>query len=211
MRFKNLFFLFFLLVLVSFTYGLKAGSTETIYSISDCETVNIEVFATEEITQGEYLIEDCVNSFNETWDCNCSGSFDIRVTTLANAYNNYEFLIKYNYQYEQTEVVVSSSSSGRGRSGSVNIIYDGNSTDGDDEQELLGNNTQETETEEQEFNTNQDVVEEPVPESEQDNGNLITGQVVNTETDDEKSPYGLAAIFVLLLGAGIMFFLRKRN
>ncbi len=208
----KLFFLFFLFILISSTYGLQAGSKETLYVINDCEKVTINVAGSQKIVEGEYIIENCVNTFNNTWDCNCSNGFYINVTTLVNTYNTYEFDIKYSYLYEEEEVVVFSSSGG---GSSVNTRRYENDT--------FINETEEEETEDEDTdevtNTgetanqqlNPDVVEVPEPGSEQEqNNNLITGQVINTETN-QRSPYGLAAIFLLLVGAGIMFVLRRRK
>lgn len=138
--------------------------------------------------------------------CNCSEGFDINVTTLINTYNTYEFKINYTYQYE--EVIVTSSGRGGGRrfdSGNETVVVEPQEeTETQEETGEIG----ETETQGEEFNT--EVIEVPLPDSEQEqNNNLITGQV--TDVASRRSPYALAGIFLLFLIAGLMFVLRKRN
>ena len=126
---NKIFFFFLFLFLISSAYAYYSGESIEVYSLGNCNYLDVNVSSTLIIEEGEYWLEDCNQTSENLWHCDCNGSFVLVMDTLENSYNNYSIGIYYAYSVEEPdESSGDSGSSGGGSSGhhrgSHNTTYD---------------------------------------------------------------------------------------
>lgn len=102
--------IFLLMVCILLTTVLAYDNNEVIdlYKIDICSgPISVRVYSENVMSDGELLIEGLVKE-NNIWSGNCNNNFMIRLKTLINTNNKYDFLIQYYTDYK--EIVYSNSS-----------------------------------------------------------------------------------------------------
>lgn len=111
----KLYFLFFLLFILPFSYSMYGGESLKVLNINNCyDKVQINVSGYTNIDIGEYSFNNCTENLTNYWLCDCNGYFDIVLNTLPNTINNYSIEIKYINYYIEEEVIINTGSSGGG-------------------------------------------------------------------------------------------------
>jgi len=95
MKTKNLLLLLFTLILIPFTQAYVGGETATLYHFENCVNMTVAITGSLEIDEGEYTLKNCSNLENNTWFCECSGSYDLLLQTKSNTINNYTIITNY--------------------------------------------------------------------------------------------------------------------
>jgi len=109
---KNIFFILFFILLMNTVIALDYPINKTILNITDCISIdNITVTPTLLMDNNEYILENCIYNYNNTWKCNCS---IIILKTLINTINNYTFDIIYTTKYYISESHIYTSGGGGG-------------------------------------------------------------------------------------------------
>ena len=104
-------------ILIPSALALNGGET-WIYHFNECDELRVNITGNLIIHDGEYTIHnDCSETYENYFICNCSNNFDFNVSFKVNAVNNYTFEFNYDYTKEVIEETITTSSSGGGSSG----------------------------------------------------------------------------------------------
>ncbi len=84
-------------------FALYGGETWR-YHFEYCEELKVNITATEEITEGEYIIlNNCTKNYTNYYICDCNDDYNFNVTFKINTVNNYTFHFNYDYSKEIME------------------------------------------------------------------------------------------------------------
>jgi len=102
---KFLYYLFFILLSYN-VIALIGGNNVSLFNIDNCyDKIYINVSGQYNIEQGEYSLINCIEIYNNSWECNCS---EIFLFTEINTLNNYTF----NFSYTQKFITETGGGSG---------------------------------------------------------------------------------------------------
>lgn len=99
-------------LLIPIVFAIYGGEQELIYHFDKCSSLDVIVFGSLEIDQGEYSFNNCSETNNNIWKCDCYDGFDLIITTQPNTINNYTINITYSYGEASTSTSASYSSGG---------------------------------------------------------------------------------------------------
>ncbi len=101
MRHVLIFLICILLIPVVTAVDYEGGQIIDLYTIHQCEgPIKIKVTSEEGIQEGELKIEKCSTSDNKYWRCECVDKFDVKVMTVVDAHNMYDFTIEHYVEYD---------------------------------------------------------------------------------------------------------------
>jgi hypothetical protein len=86
-----------LILSLSIVSAAPAGDTVLIHRFDECINLIVDVEGSLNIDDGEYQLEGCDNTFNNTWYCDCNNNYDLLLTTNIKTLNNYTFYMLNNY------------------------------------------------------------------------------------------------------------------
>ena len=111
--------MFILSLPLVFAFDLHGGETWTYSNFTKCDILRINITATSNIDEGEYIMPDeCKNIIKDNWICDCENNYNFSIRFHTGAVNNYTFLFNYNYSDVVEEQASSGSSGGGGDSSS---------------------------------------------------------------------------------------------
>lgn len=79
--------------------AISGGDRVRIFNTPCIGTVKVQVNATEQIDEGEYLLTPCTMDSPENWSCECS---EVWLETQVNTVNEYGFIMEYQYQEQSS-------------------------------------------------------------------------------------------------------------
>ncbi len=107
--------MFILLIPLVFATQKYGGETWTYSNFTKCDTLKVNITATDKIDEGEYkIISNCTEDKTNYWICDCYNNYNFTVQFHPGAVNNYTFLFNYAY----SKVIEEQQSSGGGGSSS---------------------------------------------------------------------------------------------
>ena len=94
-------FILMCIILINPVSALIAGNSDTVMSFADCTSLIIDVEGDLNIESGEYWFENCTETSENKWSCNCYDGYDLIISTLPNTINNYTIAADYTYAVDQ--------------------------------------------------------------------------------------------------------------
>ena len=125
---KTILIMMMFILFIPLAFALYGGETWHYNNFTKCDTLKVNITATDKIDEGEYNITDnkCIENNNTNnwtdktnyWECDCYDNYNFTVQFHQGAVNNYTFNFNYMYEeYTQDEDTGNGGSSGGYRSG----------------------------------------------------------------------------------------------
>ena len=93
--------------------AIVAGEEFTIHHFDRCHSLEVNVSGDLRIDDGEYWLIGCEEVAENSWHCDCSNNYDLRMKTTIRTVNSYDFSIRYTYEGgDNTQTITSTSGSG---------------------------------------------------------------------------------------------------
>ena len=109
---SKLFLTTIIILYLPFAAALYGGETWT-YHFDLCDEIRVNITATSEIHEGEYIMPDnCIKTGPDKYTCNCTDDYDFNISFKTNAVNEYTFDINYDYYEEEPTITITPSGSG---------------------------------------------------------------------------------------------------
>ena len=90
------------IILVNPASALIAGTSDTVMSFPECAALVVEVEGDLNIESGEYWFEDCTETLENKWSCDCYDDYELVMGLDLLTMNSYNLTATYSYT-EHTE------------------------------------------------------------------------------------------------------------
>jgi len=111
---KSIMYIFGILLFSSIAMAIPAGTVSDIYEFNKCDSLRVDVTGTLHINDSEYTLLNCEQTTKNSWYCDCTDDYTLRLNTSLQTINNYTFSIQHNYSVEREEDKDSSSGGSSG-------------------------------------------------------------------------------------------------
>jgi len=117
--------LLILILTIPIAIAMYGGESKVLLELDNCKEVNVSVLGTSIIEKGEYFFDDCNETIDNIWNCECDNHFNLILNTGTSTVNNYTFNIDYITEEETnpTNIVTTSFIGGSGGGSSSHNPY----------------------------------------------------------------------------------------
>ena len=103
---STIIFILMCIILLNPVSSLIAGTSNTVMSFSKCVNLIVEVKGNLNIDTGEYWFENCTETLENKWLCECYDNYNLILSTDIRTINDYNFSITYKYELEESTPIV---------------------------------------------------------------------------------------------------------